>query len=307
MALQVRINLLAAALMCVVARCAVGGAPTDGLTLGPLDRIKPGTVIADRAPPGWSQLIIKSVPKVTSGDLDKVPESTVKLASQFFNAILVKTSGHHSASGKRRFELRGLAIGLGTSVDGKDTILSYSDPSYKQLGAGLGFIAGKVLSKSEEYLSETVVVTYSSTMAIFDSPCNWVRSGKHVPAVVRYACMVDPRDGRIFTLAWLLDKTDSGYRLAEPSMVLLPPNLVADCPMHVDASKFFLGIPAADAFAVTRLPPGTRLPMPEAARTLAADGSFAPATSTHRLEVSLWAAIFPPAPVQPATALGPRP
>jgi hypothetical protein len=276
--------------------CAEGQPPAAMVpfTPRPLSRIEPGTVITDRAPAGWSQLVIKSQPKVNRGDVAEVSKSTIELASLFFNAILVKVGKQDDATqragGRPRFGLERVAIGLGTRVDGKDTIISSATAD--KLGAKLGLIAGMVLSKSEEQLSQIVEIARSPTMAIVDSPANWVRDGKHVPAVVRYAFLVDPRDGRAYTLVWLLDKQDDSYRLAAGPLVLMRPNLVADCDMHVDASKFTLGIPSADAFAVTRLPPGVQLAMPEPARVVAALRRLTPALA-HQLEVGLWSAIFP--------------
>ncbi|HEY5315361.1 MAG TPA: hypothetical protein VIK18_22710, partial [Pirellulales bacterium] len=251
-----------AALFALSASAAMAQVPAAPFVPRPIERIEPGTVIANRAPPGWSQLVIKSQPRVTSGDVDQVSPSTLELAGLFFSAIVVKARAH-DAGGRRRYQLERMAIGLGTQVDGKDTILSHSDASYRQLGAKLSWIAGLVLSKTEEHLNQILIVARSPTMALVDSPATWVRNGQHVPVMVRYACLVDPRDGRIYTLAWLLDKQAAGYRLADATLVLMPPNLVANCDMHVDASKFVLGIPGADAFAVCQLPPGTRVALPE--------------------------------------------
>jgi hypothetical protein len=296
----------AAALCALTASAALAQSPSAPFAPRQMERIEPGTVIVDRAPPGWSQLVIKSQPRVTSGDVSKVSQSTIKLAGLFFNAILIKV-GAHDVAGQRRFQLERLAIGQGTQVDGKDTILSHSHPSYRQLGANLSWVASMVLEKTEEHLNQILIVARSPTMAIVDSPATWVRHGEHVPAMVRYACLVDPRDGRAYTLTWLLDTQPAGYRLADATLVLMPPNLVADCDMHVDADKFTLGIPGADAFAVNQLPPGQRRTMPESIRALAAEKAFTPAT-THQLEVGLWTAIFPPAARQSAAAAaGPRP
>ncbi len=71
----------------------------------------------------------------------------------------------------------------------------------------------------------------------------------------------------------------------------MQPNLVTDCEMRVDASKFSLGTPGPDAFAVLRMPQGTVLAWPDALRSLATERQFTPG-SAYRLEMELWKAVF---------------
>ena len=89
----------------------------------PLTRIEPGTQIADRAPHGWSQLVVKSQPKITSGDVSKVPELTVKFVSMFFTAILLKVE-RQPASDPPRYQFARAAIGIGARIGDRDTIIS---------------------------------------------------------------------------------------------------------------------------------------------------------------------------------------
>ena len=257
----------------------------------PLARIEPGAVITDRAPAGWSHLVIKSQPKITAGDTAKVPDMTVKFVSMFFTAIMLKVERQPGVE-PPRFQLASAAIGIGTSIRDKDTIVS-SD-TFRSQGANLGMVGGIVLSKSEEQLNLVVEVARSSTMAIADAPTVLARGTDHAQVLLRYAFLADPRDGRCYTLIWVLDKDPSGgYRLGNTPLVLLQPNLVIDCEMRVDANKFFLGTPGPDAFAVLRLPPGTPLAWPTNLRSLAAERQFTP-SSAHRLELELWNALFAP-------------
>ena len=131
-------------------------------------------------------------------------------------------------------------------------------------------------------------------MAVVDAPTILARGNQHVALVLRYAFLVDPRDGRCYTLIWFLDKDGAGgYRLGDTPLELMKPDLVTDCEMHVDASKFFLGTPGPDAFAVLRMPPGRPLAWTANLRWLAAQPRFTPGT-TYRLELDLWNALFSP-------------
>jgi hypothetical protein len=131
-------------------------------------------------------------------------------------------------------------------------------------------------------------------MALADAPTILARGKEHAAVMLRYAFLVDPRDGRCYTLIWVLDKDGAGgYRLGNTPLVLMKPNLVTECEMQVDASKFFLGTPGPDAFAVLHMPQGTPLAWPASLRTLAAERQFTP-SSAYRLELELWNAVFSP-------------
>jgi hypothetical protein len=105
--------------------------------------------------------------------------------------------------------------------------------------------------------------------------------------VVRQVVLVSATDGRLGSLVWLLEPANGAYRLADESMRFLPPNLQEDRVLSVDADKFFLGIPAENAFAIVRLPPGTRVRFVPSLRRLAAIRRFS-AETAQQLEAELW-------------------
>jgi hypothetical protein len=257
----------------------------------PLARIPPGTRIADRPPAGWSYLIMKTQPRITAGDVESVPDMTKQLASMFFTALMSKVVKQEAAGGPR-YSLSQVAIGLGTHFRDDDTIVSSA--TWRGLGADLGLVGGIVLSTSEKQLDQTLEIARTPTMLLVDSPSVIIRNGAHVEVVLRYAFLVDPRDGRPSTLVWVLAPDgDRAYRLAaDTPVILIKPNLVSVCDMHVDSSKFFLGTPSEDAFAVLKLPQGSPLRMSEECRPLAVGRQFTPATA-YRLELGLWKMLFP--------------
>lgn len=273
----------------VAARAAPPGADA-AFTPHRLERIEPGTRIGDAAPSGWSHLVAKTRSAVTQGDVDETPAMTVKFANMFFTSMAVKTSRHETPEGMR-YELDRVAIGLGTPIDGNDTIVSSA--TYSDLGADIGEIGAIVLGRLEEQIDQVVEVARSTTMSLVDAPIYMLRDGAHVEVVLRYALLVDPRDGHLYTLVWVLDRKEGGgYEMAANSpLILVQSNLVTTRELHVDASKIFLGIPSTDAFAIFKLPPGVPRTLSDAVKSQASAGQFTP-QSAHELELGLWKAIF---------------
>jgi hypothetical protein len=256
-----------------------------------MERIEPGTRIVDSAPIGWSHFVAKTQYAITHGDVQQTPATTAKFINMFFTAMLVKVRRHETQGGTQ-YELDRAAIGLGTSIAGNDTIISSA--TYRKLGADIGEVGGIALGKLEEQLDQVIEVARSSTMSLVDVPMFILRDQAHVQVVLRYAFLIDPRDGRSYTLVWTLDRNDGqGYRLAADSpMILVQPNLINKRELHVDATKMFLGVPALDAFAVVKLPPGRPRALPDASKKWARARQFTP-QSTFELETGLWQAIFP--------------
>ena len=92
---------------------------------------------------------------------------------------------------------------------------------------------------------------------------------------------------------WLLGSDGKGgYALAEPTLQLLPEALREDRVMSVDGRKFTLGVPAADAFALARIPQGTPVKFSPGLATLAAVRKF-DAETALRLEAELRARYTP--------------
>ncbi|MHB1036718.1 MAG: hypothetical protein ACYC35_18380 [Pirellulales bacterium] len=251
-----------------------GSRPVGKYVLEPriLSRIPPGTPIGDRPPAGWTHLILKSQSRLVQGDLDKIPATTARLSTLFFTAIVANVRAER-AGGRIQYSLDRVAIGLGTRVKDKDPIVSSQTEAAK--GANLGFLAGLVLSQAEARLDEVRQVARSRTMAIVDAPTAAVVQGRHVPAVLRYAVVVDPATGRLTTFAWLIALDESGRRsLLAGSSRRLRPNLVATCDLDVDAKEFFAGVPSDKAFAVLSSPPGTAVAVPPNLREAAIGGRF---------------------------------
>jgi hypothetical protein len=263
----------------------VGGTPTYELTARPPEIIASGTVIDRTAPKGWSHLIIKGLPRLRAGEGAVFPlltrSETVRMASWMCTAFVadVATDGPD-----RSARLRAVGLGLGTSVHGRDTIVTAS--TAKQFGAHLGVFGGEILTKAYEIQAKAVMPIRGPSLGLLDTPV-WFRCGHENRLVrYRYALLVDPSTGRLDVLLWSLG-ADGGQCSELSEIVQVAANTIDEAELVIDRQKVnALGIPADDAFAVDRLPPGRRLKFPVDLRSLAAQTRFTQ-DDAHRLELRL--------------------
>jgi hypothetical protein len=232
------------------------GMPAYDVALRRLDLIPAGTVIDKKAPKGWSHLIIKSYSRPGEGDTKQLTPVADRLSRFLFTAILANVKAENTTDGKR-YKLAKVAVGIGMSFRGKDTVIT--PDTQQRLGAGLGLLARVVLRTAQEKLADVTVVARSPTMMVFDSPGYMVHDEQHKPIALRYAVLVDESSGRLDTLVWVLDRDErGGYSGTTGAMQWLPQNLTGDCILHVDAREFSLGQPTEKAFAMTGPPKGKK-------------------------------------------------
>jgi hypothetical protein len=231
--------------------------PAYDVTLRRLEQIPPGTVIDNKAPKGWSNLIIKSYSRPGAGDLKQLSSTADRLTRLLFTCILADVKRNKDGRDGKHYKLEKVAVGLGTRIGDKDTVIT--PETQKRLGANLVLLARVVLRTAQEKLSDTTVVARSATFLVFDSPSLMAVDDKHKPIVLRYAVLVEERSGRLNTLVWALRHEEDG-KYGEPigAIEWLAPNLTGDCVLHVDGNEFSLGQPTEKAFAITAPPKGQK-------------------------------------------------
>jgi hypothetical protein len=253
-----------------------------------LDRIPAGTVVGDSAPRDWNALIIKSQPRVTQGDVNQVMQ-VVKQNAGLLTTIILAASRQNGPGAPHPYSLDRVAVGLGVAVQGGHQVLNSENPG------NLGLIQRQVLNGAERNMDSVLRIAQSDGMAIVDFRAIVRRGVEHVDSILRYAVMVDNRNGQFFTLAWQVELDTAGnYAHAPAEVQWLPRNMSEDNPLFVDASKFTLGIPNTRAFAAAKLPTGRPIPISPRTRVLAALARFNE-QRLHELEVGLWQAIYAPA------------
>jgi hypothetical protein len=252
-----------------------------------IELIPPGTVVEKTAPAPYTHLIVKTYPRLGAGDLDEVNDLTKELAS-FLHTALVAKVAPYGLNGERRFRLEVVATGFSANVPGRGDIVLSPDTE-KKFGANLGFLARIVLSRCYEEQQKCRYVVRSDTMAIVDTPAIMLRDGKHRWAIIRYAFLVSERSGRLDTLVWMIDLDAQGrYAATVGEISWMPPNMIHDGVMHVDASYFTFGVPTDLAFACAA-PPQTerRIPIPESLAPHSALPQFT-REQARTAEIELW-------------------
>lgn len=230
----------------------------------PMDRIPSGTKLKHGPPEGWTHLVFKTRQKLSEGTIDDLPDFSKMLAEFLFTAIAARVVPDDPQAPKS-FRLDKVAIGVGAAVKGEDVILT--PQTQEQLGADLGPFKKIILSRAEEHLGKIQQVAAGDTLAVVDAATVILRNGRHENVVFRYMFLVHPPNGALASVVWPIDQqADGRYRSVCGPAVLVKPNLVSTCPLHVDGKEIIAGIPSSKAFATTRLPMGTSFELPAAVR-----------------------------------------
>ncbi|MFO0798653.1 MAG: hypothetical protein U0804_14355 [Gemmataceae bacterium] len=250
------------------------------LTPKPAPEIAPGTVIGTTAPPGWSHLVIKSLPRVRPDHRAGLPDLTVEKAGWMFTAFLAEVGRDKDGS----YMLKRLGLGLGAKGTDRDVVVT-SDTAGKH-GVHVGLFGGMILDKGYDVQRKAVVPLWSPAFGLLDTPV-WFKCGDTNRLVrYRYALLADRAGGALTVLMWSLGADGTGCS-AMAEVVRVAPNTIDPAELVVDRRKVNrLGMPSDDAFAVEVLPPGVRRPMPESLRQLAGTTRFSP-DSARDLEAGL--------------------
>jgi hypothetical protein len=213
-----------------------------------LRKIPVGTVIGQKAPSGWSNIVIVATPMLTPDVEREAPRTASHYAQMFKFVVLADVGGTPG-----RYRLNNVARGFAVEIKGRDTIVDGD----KTFGADLGMFGKRILTENEAHVDADVLqVVRGETFFVFDAQAVMRRGNDHVNMVMRHALVVVPETGKLGTFVWLLDKSGPEYKPAERAVQLLPDNMREPRYLSVKRDKFTLGIPTADAFALQRVPQG---------------------------------------------------
>jgi hypothetical protein len=220
--------------------------------------LAPGTTIRAEPPPGWSALVLKSLPKLESGDLDTLPSFAGSTATHFRSLILADV--RPTGDPKARYRLARIGLGLCVPHEKAETVVTR-----EHVAAGhvpLGLIERQVLQHAEDELKKARLIARGPRFAVLATPSMLLVGEKHEPIHLLYAFCVDPSDGQLESVVWgySTDRTQS-VRLTPPA--LLPPRLVYRCGLDVQAERLLGALPVNWSFAMRALPPGTALVFPD--------------------------------------------
>jgi hypothetical protein len=226
-----------------------------------LNLLPPGTVVGDTAPEGWTHLVLKSQPHVHSGAVNKLTAEGEKYASFLFMVTIARVKDQGTPF-RPNFVLEDVAMGLGTTVNGKDMVLSPERQA--EFGANLHIPYNLILKGAYNKQLEARYLIHGKTFVVYDTPVLMHRGDGNREILFRYALLVERKTGRLETLVWGIDRKQDSDPLIGP-IEWLQPGTIDPASLYVDPHEFALfGLPGPNAFAAEGLPHGQRqMPIPE--------------------------------------------
>lgn len=245
----------------VVAAMLLGGLSSGGLGGEPaapsLPRVPPGTAAVAPAATRFNRVVYLAVSRIATGDADAVPTLIRNRVPLFTLALLATVSQAIDEQGQAAYRLAEVGAGYAVPLAGRLTII---DPDAPLAEAGIDFVGRQVLAANGRHLAELRRVGANRTMQVVDVDSLFQRDGRHTPLVMRHFIWTEPQSGRCACCVWLLARQrDRTLTPAADPPRWLQEGTRDDRAIHVDADKFFLGMPTREAFALTDLPPGTDL------------------------------------------------
>jgi hypothetical protein len=246
------VSQITVALACVLLETAAWAMPNSTPPQRPeLVFLEGDTMIDSTAPPGWTNLVVKSRPRLASGDLETLPPQARTTATLFRTVIVADI--RRSVADRGHYHLARIGLGVCVPVEGHDRVATPSGPSKAR--ASLGLLERPVLSVAEAELKKGRVLASTPSFTLFGAPAVQQFGTKHVAVVVLYGFLVDPENGRLTTVVWSVPQKPLAS--SSPNSVnVLAPALVYDCALDVEVERWLGTIPKGWSFAMRSLPPG---------------------------------------------------
>jgi hypothetical protein len=253
--------------------------------------LEPGTRIKDKPPEGWNHLILKSVPRLASGDRDSLPAVATKTATLFRTVILADVRPVNL--NEREFVLARVGVGICVpDDDGQKHEVVVSASRLDALGIHLSTVERAVLDAVESQLAEGRIIVRTSTFALYRTPATLVVAGKHRPVDLYYAFCVEAATGRLRVAVWTM-WPGQGEQAPPPALIELGSNSLFDCALDVRAKRILGTVPYSWSFAMRTLPSGRSVRVPPAlGEQITATARRPSSTDAEQLERMLNPLIF---------------
>jgi hypothetical protein len=243
----------------------------DGTGLPQLAHLDAGLSVAGAVPKGWTHRVIRSLPRLASGEIATLPDSAKASATLFRTVILAQVT-----KGPRGHALSWIGVGNAVPFGDREVIITPEGP--EDVRASLSTVERIVANAADSELKRGRIVARSPTFALFRTPAKLVINGAHRDVDLYYALLVDPETGAMKTLTWA---TPAGEATHPRRVVALPPDARFDCALDVAVNGRVGPLNVSWSFAMADLPEGRRLDVPaDSARTIGevAAGRGEPAT-----------------------------
>lgn len=248
----------------------------------PTPRIQPGTVIDKQPAAPWTHLVIKSIPRASKGEFEKMSARDRRYSSLLATVMTAQVK----PAADKKYHLTALGIGCATLIKGKHTVISPT--TQKQLGARFGILQSVVLDKFYKQQNEVVIKLKGKQVAVIDAPVVARINNVNQKIFLRHVVLVNPDTGHVDNLIWMIEPNEAAaYGKLNGKIELLRTNHIEDCELYVDTSQYVFGIPTENAFAIECTPKGQRTyDVPKYMMQLATKQKFAPEDGA-KLELSL--------------------
>jgi hypothetical protein len=219
--------------------------------------VSAATRLGDTPPEGWTHLVMKSVPRLASGDRDTLPSGADKTATLFRTVLLADVQG---IGLEQQFILSRVGIGICIpSRDGSKEDIAVTSDRLESLGIRLSMVEQIVLETAESEMGEARLIARTSTFALLRTPATMVVQGKHSKVDLYYAFCVEPTTGRLRVGVWSMWPGNVKQPPPPEVISLSQQKSVFDCGLDVHAKRVLGTVPYSWSFAVRGLPPGQRV------------------------------------------------
>jgi hypothetical protein len=220
--------------------------------------LQPGVRISDKPPKGWSHLVLKSLPRLASGDQSGLPAGVSKMATFFRTTIVADIQT--ADPDEKKFVLAQVGVGICVPQDEIHDVVVSSD-RLDALGLHLSTVERLVLDAAEAELAEGRIIARTPTFALFRTPATLVVAGKHRKIALYYAFCVEGSTGQLYSAVWAM-KPEGEPQRPPSALVKLSKKAIVDCELDVKAKRILGAIPLSWSFAMRTLPPGVSVRVP---------------------------------------------
>ncbi|QDV34370.1 hypothetical protein [Tautonia plasticadhaerens] len=220
-----------------------------------LVHLSPGVEVGQGPPNGWDARVVRSVPRLASGDLGDLPRSAAATATRFRTVIVADVAG----SSRSGYRLARVGVGNAVPVGDRELVVTPGGPD-EALDA-IPLVDRVVLIAAEAKLGEGSIAARTPTFALFRTPTVLAVDGEHRDLDLCYALLVDPETGALDTFCW---PAPPGPSPAPGSILLLPPDLTFDATLDARATRRIGPLAVSWSFALDGPPPGLRVEVPPA-------------------------------------------
>ncbi len=265
---------MGASLVYAPGHCQSQPPPRAATSSGPrLVHLAPGASVKERAPTGWTYRVIRSIPRLASGDLSTLPKSASTTATLFRTVLAVQVVRRDGL-----YELSRIGVGNAVPVGKQEIVVTRNGPEAAL--ATLSFVDRMVLKEVEIELNRGRIVARTPTFALYRSPSYLAVGGKHVAVDLCYALLIDPTSGGLTTFTWAVP---TGAHPPVSKIIELPQSATFDVALDVKVTKWLGPMPLAWSFAMSSLPPGRAVEVPSSAKRLVAEaGAGSDSTAVER-------------------------